>query len=295
MAEYTGTHRGSQAPQEYTLDLQDRRVRLSEQREARFQRAEERRNRGRPRTRPSPASAARAVTQRSGEYSGKGVLTAELMIGFVLVAIKLVAHFEIQEDGSVKGKVVMPQGQYGPIAVLVGLIGVFFFLSLLALGGGTRAKLAVIFGGIVITALGVNTYGDIATIATTFGNIGQVSVPQAAGVLPDIFEGTATPGPATTPAGAATGSAANPIGIGTNTGTLPSGGSSAGGTSLGAAERALNQPNKLSVPADVENFFKATGDGIAAYAENFGGNIKNDFNDAVNSFKGFFGGLLWQR
>ena len=149
---------------------------------------------------PNPVTqSAQAVTQRSGTYSGKGVLTAELMLGFVLVAIRLVAHFEIQADGSVKGKVVPPQGQYGPIAVLVGLIGVFFFLSLLAMGGGTRAKLAVIFGGIVITALGVGSYGDILTIGNTFGAVGSITPPAATGVLPDIFEGGATAGPAVTP------------------------------------------------------------------------------------------------
>ena len=137
-----------------------------------------------------------AITQRSGSYSGKGILTAELLTGFVLVAIRLVGDYQIQEGGAVKGNIIHPQGQYGPIAILTGLIGSFFLLSFLAAAGGTRAKVAVIIGGCIVLTLGVNTYrgGEITKLASTFGKIGTIAVPPAQGTLPDIYGNTGTAG-----------------------------------------------------------------------------------------------------
>src|SRR5690348_6152618 len=97
----------------------------------------------------APGRGARAVTQRSGRYSGKHMLTAELIIGVIIVAVRAVADYEPQADGTVKGKVGHPKGQYGPLPILAGLVVTFFLLSFLAASGGTKAKLAVIAGGIV--------------------------------------------------------------------------------------------------------------------------------------------------
>lgn len=142
------------------------------------------------------ANAARVVTQRSDTYSGKGMLTALLLAGFVIVAIRLVADYELQEDGSAKGNVLHPQGQYGPMAICAGLIGSFFFLSLVAMGGGTRAKLAVIMGSAIVLTLGVKSYSEVKKVGSTFGNIGKIAVPPATGQLPDIYGNAATPGSA---------------------------------------------------------------------------------------------------
>jgi hypothetical protein len=174
---------------EYTLP--ERRVRLSEQREARFQRAQVYRERGQRRS---------VVRSVAGVYSGKGMLAALLLVGIVLVAIRLVADFEVQQDGAVKGNVLHPQGQYGPVAILAGLLGTFFVLSLVAMGGGTRAKLAVIMGGAIVLTLGVRSIGEIEKIGSTFGSIGKISVPQAAGSLPDIYgnPGSSSSNPAST-------------------------------------------------------------------------------------------------
>lgn len=133
----------------------------------------------------TPGRAATAVTQRSGSYSGKGMLTTELLIGFVLVGVRIVADFEVQQDGTAAGKVLHKQGQYGPLPILAGLIGSFFFLSFLAAAGGTKAKIAVILGGIIITTLGVESFSEITKIAQTLGTVGTVVVPGASG-----FEGS---------------------------------------------------------------------------------------------------------
>lgn len=124
---------------------------------------------------------ARTVTQRSGSYSGKGMLTAELLVAFIIVLIRVVADFSVTGDGTAKGNVLHPSGQYGPLPIAAGLIGSFFFLSFLAMGGGTRAKVAVIFGGSIVVALGVKSYSEITKIGSVIGNVGSVVVPPASG------------------------------------------------------------------------------------------------------------------
>lgn len=148
----------------------------------------------------APRRAATAVTQRSSSYSGKGMLTAELMAGFVIILIRLVADYTVNEDGSAKGTVAHPAGQYGPVAIAAGLIGSFFFLSLLAMGGGTRAKLAVLLGAAIILTLGVKSLAEIERVGGGFGAIGKVVVPPASGTLPSVFGDPGTPGPAASPA-----------------------------------------------------------------------------------------------
>ena len=163
-----------------TRDLQERRVIISEQREARFQRGSRR-------------SLTKSAT---GVYRGNGMLAAMLLVGIALVAVRMVADFEVQEDGAIKGKVLHPQGQYGPIAILAGLLGSFFVLSFVAMGGGTRAKLAVILGGCIVLTLGVRSLGEIEKVGATFGSIGKITTPAPSGHLTDIFgnQGSTVPG-----------------------------------------------------------------------------------------------------
>lgn len=183
-------------------------MRLAEQREARFQRSSAQREEQAARRETAsragqsgarvragvraPSRAATAVTQRSGAYSGKGVLTAELLAGFVIVAIRVVADYEVQEDGTATGKVLHKDGQYGPLPILAGLIATFFALSFVAIGGGTRAKVAVLLGGAVVLTLGVRSLNEIKTAGTTFGNIGTITVPAAAGSEGSGASGTST-------------------------------------------------------------------------------------------------------
>ena len=49
------------------------------------------------------------------DYSGKGMLTGLLLIGFVIILIRIVADVEVSGDGSVKGNVLHPSGEYGPL------------------------------------------------------------------------------------------------------------------------------------------------------------------------------------
>lgn len=204
-------------------DLQERRVIVSEQREARFQRA----------SRRSSFGSATSV------YRGNGMLAALLLIGIALVAIRLVADFEVQEDGSVKGKVLHPQGQFGPIAVLAGLLATFFVLSFVAMGGGLRAKLAVIMGGAIVLTLGVRTLSEIEKVGATFGSIGQISVPQAAGTLPDIYGNAGSGGGGVVGAAGAPGQVASGALFGTPTANAYS-----------ADLRALEQLNLVKVVGD---------------------------------------------
>jgi hypothetical protein len=119
---------------------------------------------------------AELVTQRRG-YSGKRMLTAELLVAVLIVAVRAVADYEPQADGTLKGKIGHPKGQYGPLPILAGLIMSFFVLSFLAAAGGTRARLAVIGGGIIDLALLLKSTKEFTTVADTFGKLGHARVP----------------------------------------------------------------------------------------------------------------------
>jgi hypothetical protein len=157
-------------------DRQQRRLIVSERREERFQRQQARRESG-----PgfSPGRAAAKVTQR--DYSGKGMLAGLFLIGCAIILVRIVADFEVQGDGSAKGNVLHPAGEYGPLTIAVGLIASFFLLSFLAIGGGIRAKIAVILGGCIVLTLGVKSYPELVKVGSAIGTIGTVVVPPASG------------------------------------------------------------------------------------------------------------------
>lgn len=126
--------------------------------------------------------AASKVTQRKGTYSGKGMLTAELLAGFVIILIRIIADFTVDDStGTLTSNVLHNSSTYGPFPIAIGLIGVFFVLSFLAASGGNKAKLAVIFGGVVVLALGVKSVSEIDKIAGVIGNIGTYQVPAPSG------------------------------------------------------------------------------------------------------------------
>ena len=124
----------------------------------------------------SGLGATRRVTERRG-YSGKRMLTAELLVGFLIVAVRAVGDYEVQADGTIKGKIGHPKGQYGPLPILAGLIVTFFLLSFLAAAGGTRARLAVIAGGVIDLALLMKSGTEFAKVSSTFGKLGHAQRP----------------------------------------------------------------------------------------------------------------------
>jgi hypothetical protein len=124
----------------------------------------------------SGLGAARTVTERRS-YSGRHMLTAELIAGIGIVAVRAVADYEPAADGTVKGKVSRPKGQYGPLPILAGLIVTFFVLSFLAASGGTKAKLAVIAGAVIDLALLMKSADEFTKVTDTFGKLGHARRP----------------------------------------------------------------------------------------------------------------------
>jgi len=120
--------------------------------------------------------AAGQVTQRRRPATSDA-LTGELLLGAGIVAIRAVADYEPQSDGTLKGKIGHPKGQYGPLPILAGLIGTFFLLSFAAARGGLTARLAVIFGAVVVLALGMKSTSEMTTVAATFTSFGKAKVP----------------------------------------------------------------------------------------------------------------------
>ena len=228
-------------------DRQERRLIVSERREERFQRQQARRESG-----PgfSPGRAAAKVTQR--DYSGKGMLAGLLLIGFAIILVRSVADFEVSGDGSVKGNVLHPAGEYGPLTIAVGLIASFFFLSFLAIGGGTRAKIAVILGGCIVLTLGVKSYPEITKVGSVIGTIGTVVVPPASGteevgaVVTPLGNSSSSSGNAGTPTNPQTPSGWTPVPNTSNlevypqNGTCPSGWALTGGRCISPSDVATS-------------------------------------------------------
>lgn len=180
--------------------------------------------------RPGPVKRAdrggRSITERgpqpvtvrfapAGSYSASKMLTAELAFGFLIVAVRAVADYEPQADGTLQGKIGHPKGQLGPLPILAGLIITFFLLSFLAASGGTKAKLAVIFGGTIDLALLMKSSAEFEKVAKTFGTFGKAKVPPGSWQT----SGTATGEPISGTLGGSGGGAGN----GSSGGGLPKG------------------------------------------------------------------------
>jgi hypothetical protein len=117
------------------------------------------------------------VTTRRRRYTPAGLLTAELLTGAGIVVLRMVADYEPQADGTLRGRVGHPKGQYGPFPILAGLLVIFFLLSFLAQQGGPRAKVAVIAGGLIDLVLAMKSLDEINRTAATFSHFGQAHVP----------------------------------------------------------------------------------------------------------------------
>lgn len=118
---------------------------------------------------------AQRVTTRK-PYGARHMLVGELLLGVGIVGIRLVADYEPQSDGTMKGKIGHPKGQYGPFPILTGLLITFFLLSFLAARGGTKAKVAVIGGGLVVLVLGMKSLDEFEKTSSTFSKFGKANV-----------------------------------------------------------------------------------------------------------------------
>lgn len=182
----------------------------------------------------APGRAAATITQRDTRYSAKHMLTAELIVAVLIVGIRAVADYEPQADGTLKGKIGHPKGQYGPLPILTGLIVVFFLLSFAAASGGLKAKLAVIAGAVIDLGLLFNSHDEFTKVAGTFGKLGKARVP------PGNWQTEASGMPAAgTPISGTLG--------GGGPGSPPPGGGSGGGSGGGVPSQA--PPGSIPVPA----------------------------------------------
>lgn len=173
--------------------------------------------------------AADRVTHRK-PHTARGMLTAELLAGAGIVAIRVVADYVPQADGTLKGKIGHPRGQYGPMPILAGLIGTFWLLSFLAARGGTRGKVAVIAGGLIVLVLAMKSSTELTKTSATFSSFGTAKIP------PGAWQTSGTP-------------AGEPIG--------GSSSSSAGGGS--SSSSSSHSGGSSASPSDItriENFFK---------------------------------------
>lgn len=106
------------------------------------------------------------ILPRGNEGQTGHLLTAQLLTGAVIVAIRAVGDYQLTDSGTTRGTLNTPgNGGYGPFTILAGLIGSFFALSFLAAAGGRRAKAAVAFGFLIVTVLMIKSMDEIEIVA----------------------------------------------------------------------------------------------------------------------------------
>lgn len=99
-------------------------------------------------------------------YAGRGMLEAELVIAIIIIAIRIVGDYEPSPEGlAYKGTVVPSGGGLGPLSIFAAMLVTFIVLSVIERRGGTSAKLAVIFGAIVVLSLAMKSWSQIAAVA----------------------------------------------------------------------------------------------------------------------------------
>lgn len=234
-----------------------------------------------------PSKTARQVTVRQTSYSGKGILTVELLMIFAIVAIRVVADYEVQSNGTVKGNVLSPSGQLGPLPILVTSVITFFILSFVAAGGGTRAKLAGILGGIIVVGLAMKSTAEITKVSTTIGSIGTITTPTQTGST----SVSSSPSSTSTPS-----SSGNP---GTSSSSSNSNTNTPLENSTGAAERALGSlvssfPSDFTGSFDIlspSTIIKSTGNEWNAFQKlvgDVGISVGNTLTQGFNEIKNLF-------
>lgn len=171
---------------------------------------------GRASVRPSQLGGAavrgaQAVTTRK-PYGARHMLVGELLLGVGIVGIRLVADYEPQSDGTMKGKIGHPKGQYGPFPILAGLLVTFFLLSFLAARGGTKAKVAVVGGGLVVLVLGMKSLDEFEKTSATFGSFGKANIAPGDWATSGEAAGSPISGSSDTSPGTGDGSSSHPDG-----------------------------------------------------------------------------------
>ena len=302
---------------DYTLDTSGPKVQRAARHERRYQAARQGRTQRaerqtiRQESRPyRAAGAARTAASTPGRvanattsYSGNRVLAAELMVAFAIVAIRVVADYESQADGTKTGKVLHPKGQYGPLPILGGLVMAFFALSFVAIGGGTRAKVAVILGGTIVTTLGLKSVNEIKTVSGTIGKVGTITIPGESGSEGSGASNTNTAAPADTTSPAAAPATSQTTSTQPGKGGIfptPTGAAppqylpgSAGGSGNNAVSNAQQAATRALAAAVQAADSSKTGKGFH-FVEGVGKAIADESTAAVDqitsTIKGWFGG-----
>ncbi|HEY1673328.1 MAG TPA: hypothetical protein VGG50_11480 [Streptosporangiaceae bacterium] len=186
------------------------------------------------------------------------LLTAQLLTGAVIVAIRALGDYQLTDSGTARGTLNAPgNGGYGPFTVLAGLIGAFFGLSFLASAGGRKARTAVAFGFLIIVMLLIKSMNEIEIVAgfitadpasrTVTAADYSSSATQPWGAAAQVPDPTQAVDLTAAFSGASSSSSAffgSPFDLSSSAGTTPAGGaaSSAAGASSGATSSVALNP-----------------------------------------------------
>lgn len=139
---------------------------------------------------------------------------AEFLIAVAVIGLRAVGQYEPRGQGTRRGVIVPSPGKLGPLPMLAATIIFYFILSFLAIGGGARARVAVVAGLIYDLAMLMNSAGEMSKLTGLLSELGQGKQSPGGGPGPgtgayqSALSGTAAPAsghkykPVSGPAGA---------------------------------------------------------------------------------------------
>jgi hypothetical protein len=125
-----------------------------------------------PRERVSEHPAARhAVKTLKGDPAH--LVMAEFIAAVAIIGMRTIGQYEPRASGTQKGVIAPSPGQSGPLTMLAATMIVFFLLSLLAIGGGTRAKVASVLGLIYVLAMLLHSSTEMTKLTSYLQQTGK--------------------------------------------------------------------------------------------------------------------------
>jgi len=102
------------------------------------------------------------------------LVMGEFLVAVGLIGLRTIGQYEPRAGGTRRGAIVPSKpGGLGPLPMLAATIIVYFILALLAMAGGTRARVAAVLGLVYDLALMLNSAGEMTKLSAHLADVGK--------------------------------------------------------------------------------------------------------------------------